>query len=116
MYTRNTVNQLIPHHAMPQIPYQCYCFGFFFTEHVEIRLVGAVVRAGLSDVVIDNPACGSPVTRQQALSDAWIEFTCDPPRFSRYVSVDIPGMAILSLAEVQVLPSEVSTCKYKLLI
>ena len=87
----------------------------FFTENIELRLVGAVVRAGLSDVVIDNPACGSPVTRQQALSDAWIEFTCDPPRFSRYVSVDIPGIAILSLAEVQVLYSEVSTCKSELL-
>ncbi|XP_033636915.1 receptor-type tyrosine-protein phosphatase T-like isoform X2 [Asterias rubens] len=93
-----------------------YCLGKIrvrnreSTESIEIRLVGAVVRAGLSDVVIDNPACGSPVTRQQALSDAWIEFTCDPPRFSRYVSVDIPGIAILSLAEVQVLYSEVSTC------
>ena len=89
---------------------------FFFTEHVELRLVRAVVRAGLSDVVIDNPACGSPVTGQQARSDAWIDFMCDPPRFSRYVSVDIPGTETLTLAEVRVLPSEVSTCKYKLLI
>ncbi|XP_071800330.1 tyrosine-protein kinase receptor Tie-1-like isoform X2 [Asterias amurensis] len=79
-------------------------------ERVELRLVGAVVRAGLSDVVIDNPACGSPVTEPQARSDAWIDFMCDPPRFSRYVSVDIPRTESLTLAEVQVWHSEVSAC------
>ncbi|XP_071800236.1 receptor-type tyrosine-protein phosphatase mu-like [Asterias amurensis] len=110
-----TVNELNPWWKVDLVAE--YCLGKIRVmnrkhdrERVELRLVGAVVRAGLSDVVIDNPACGSPVTEPQARSDAWIDFMCDPPRFSRYVSVDIPGTEYLTLAEVEVLPSEVSTC------
>ncbi|XP_038052727.1 uncharacterized protein LOC119725395 [Patiria miniata] len=76
-------------------------------EHdVRLRLQGAVVRAGLSDAHLDNPTCGSPVSLYQALINDWIEFTCDPSRPARYVSVDIPRETWLSLAEVMVWPCE----------
>ena len=70
-----------------------------------MQLVGAVARAGLSDVHTNNVMCGTAVTRHQALSSDWIEFTCDPPRMARHVSIDITGTTSLTLCEVTV-----STC------
>ena len=67
--------------------------------------MGAVARAGLSDVHTNNVMCGTAVTRDQALSNDWIEFTCDPPLLAQYVSIDIPDTASLTLCEVTV-----STC------
>ncbi len=61
------------------------------------------MRAGLSHVHTDNTVCGDPVTSTQAISDEWNEFACDPPRLSRYVSVDNPSTEKrLRLVEVQV--------------
>ena len=77
----------------------------YYFEDIQLRLVDAVVRAGLSATPTDNIMCGNPVTTDQALSKDWIAFTCDPPVQARFVSVDIPGSAILTLCEVQV-----STC------
>ena len=77
----------------------------YYLVEVELRLVDAVVRAGLSATPTDNIMCGNPVTADQATSRDWIEFTCDPPVQARYVSVDIPRYAQLYLCEVQV-----STC------
>ncbi len=70
------------------------------------------MRAGLIHVHTDNAVCGDPVSSTQAISDEWIEFACDLPRLSRYVSVDNPyPRKSLTLMEVQVF-----TCKSELLI
>ncbi|XP_038053132.1 uncharacterized protein LOC119725683 [Patiria miniata] len=74
----------------------------------EPDLLGAVVRAGLSEVPTDNNMCGSPVTGGQSVKNDWVEFTCDPPVLARYVSVDIPGMASLKVCEVVV-----ATCDFQ---
>ncbi|XP_022079115.1 uncharacterized protein LOC110973026 isoform X3 [Acanthaster planci] len=75
------------------------------------RLKGAVVRAGDSTTITDNPTCGSPVTAKQAQPlGSTIEFTCEPAFRARYVSVDIPGRATLQLCEVTVEEIHLSQC------
>ncbi|XP_038064733.1 fucolectin-1-like [Patiria miniata] len=65
------------------------------------RLTGAVVRAGNSTTVTDNPTCGSPVTADQAQPlGGTIDFDCRPQLRARYISVDIPHRATLQLCEV----------------
>ncbi|XP_038071546.1 uncharacterized protein LOC119740350 [Patiria miniata] len=68
------------------------------------RLAGAVVRAGDSTTVTDNPTCGSPVTAAQAKPlGGTIQFDCSPALRARYISVDIPGRTVnLQLCEVTV--------------
>ncbi|XP_038061373.1 uncharacterized protein LOC119732074 [Patiria miniata] len=75
------------------------------------RLAGAVVRAGDSTTVTDNPTCGSPVTADQAQPlGGTIEFDCSPALRARYVSVDIPGTATLQLCEVTVQELPLDQC------
>ena len=66
----------------------------------------AIVRAGVNDSHSGNVMCGA--TSDQASSNNWIEFTCDPPVLARYVSVEIPGMAMLILCEVMVVTCDFS--------
>ncbi|XP_022097856.1 uncharacterized protein LOC110983161 isoform X2 [Acanthaster planci] len=75
-------------------------------HNTRLNLMGAVARAGLSDTPTDNAMCGSSVTQYQAFINDWIEFTCDPSRLARYVSINIPGEAALILCEVRVLPCD----------
>ena len=75
------------------------------------RLAGAVVRAGASTAPTENPVCGSPVTVAQASSwGGTIEFECSTPLRARYVSVDIPGAAVLQLCEVKVEEIPIDIC------
>ncbi|XP_022080901.1 uncharacterized protein LOC110973946 isoform X1 [Acanthaster planci] len=67
------------------------------------RLQNAMVRAGTSETVTANQACGAPITATQAEPlGGTIEIKCDRPLRARYVSVDIPGTATLQLCEVSV--------------
>ncbi|XP_022111302.1 uncharacterized protein LOC110990560 [Acanthaster planci] len=70
------------------------------TTRLDLR--SAVARAGLGTTPTNNPTCGSPVTQYQALINDWIEFTCDPLRVARYISIDIPRQTALVLCEVMV--------------
>ena len=71
------------------------------------RLSGAIVRAGIESDILNNAACGLPVTTDQAsIPGAHLQFVCDPPVIARYVSVDDadhsnrPYDDILTLCEV----------------
>ncbi|XP_022098115.1 polycystic kidney disease protein 1-like 2 isoform X2 [Acanthaster planci] len=74
--------------------------------YTRLNLYGAVVRAGLSATPTENAMCGSPVTLYQSLINDWIEFTCEPSRLARYVSVDAPGNLTLILCEVMIWPCD----------
>ena len=51
-----------------------------------------MVRAGLDANIFQNAVCGSPVTPAQAsIHGGYLDFTCEPTRPARYVSVDIDG-------------------------
>ncbi|XP_038048537.1 receptor-type tyrosine-protein phosphatase T-like isoform X2 [Patiria miniata] len=78
------------------------------------RFEGAVVRAGLSSVPTDNPMCGSPLTRYQAVANNWMEFDCNPPDglTARYVSVDIPTTTYLPVCEIFVLPCDLPAADF----
>ncbi len=73
------------------------------------RLIGAVVRAGIKSDILNNAACGLPVTPAQAsIPGAHIPILCDPPVIARYVSVDDddhidhPDHHVLTLCEMTV--------------
>ena len=67
------------------------------------RLINARVRAGFKETATENPACGGPVTAAEANPlGGVITKECAQPLPARYVSVDIPGRAILTLCEVKV--------------
>ncbi|XP_038046791.1 fucolectin-like, partial [Patiria miniata] len=75
------------------------------------RTTHAVVRAGPSTNVTNNPTCGSPVTAEQAAPPGGlIEMACEPPLRARYVSVDIPVVTILNFCEVTVKELPLSKC------
>ena len=84
----------------------------------ENRFTAAVARAGRSSIYSDNQACGLPATRAQSHDGALVEFTCDTPRWARYVTLDIdpssPGVtnAILQLAEVTVEEIALGECSW----
>ena len=61
------------------------------------RLVGAVIRVG-SDSKRNNTVCGT-ISKDQVMANLKVEVTCD--LYGRYLSVDIPGEATLTLCEVQ---------------
>ena len=65
----------------------------------------AVVRAGTSADIHDNPQCGDKVSSDMAApTGGTIELVCDPPLVARYISVDIPSdrRSFLQLCEVTV--------------
>ncbi|XP_038060916.1 pentraxin fusion protein-like [Patiria miniata] len=67
------------------------------------RLQNAIVRAGSNETPIGNQACGAPITAEQAQPlGGTIAVECGRPLRARYVSVDIPGTAVLQLCEVYV--------------
>ncbi|XP_038074120.1 pentraxin fusion protein-like [Patiria miniata] len=67
------------------------------------RLQNAIVRAGSDKNVVANQACGAPITADQAQPlGGTIAVECSLPLRARYVSVDIPGTAVLQLCEVYV--------------
>ncbi|XP_071801592.1 uncharacterized protein [Asterias amurensis] len=83
------------------------------------RLTGAIVRAGTGSGILNNAACGLPVTTDQAsIPGAHIQFVCDPPVMARYVSVDNenclsgPGNNVLTLCEVMVEEYPREDCSY----
>ena len=75
------------------------------------RLAGAIVRVGTEFTPYCNQACGSPVTAAQAAPlGGTIEIECSIPLKARYVSVDIPGEAMLQLCEVKVDEIPIDLC------
>jgi hypothetical protein len=64
------------------------------------RLLGAIVRIGNSENVLDNSLCPLPVSADQILGGQNIQVACNLP--GRYLSVNLPGQGYLTLCEVRV--------------
>ena len=71
----------------------------------------AVIRAGLSDTPTENEACGAAVTAAEAKEGgATVVRVCQSQLRARYISVNIPGAAMLQLCEATVVEHLPAKC------